>query len=61
MNRSTKGAIAAGAAAVLLMGGAGSLAFWTADGDVDGGTVTAGTLSLTDLECDTTWTEGPGH
>ncbi|WP_332643206.1 alternate-type signal peptide domain-containing protein [Aeromicrobium sp.] len=58
MNRSTKGAIAAAAAAVLLLGGAGSLAYWTADGDVDGGTVTAGTLTLTDLDCDATWTEG---
>lgn len=56
MNRSTKGAIAAGAAAVLLMGGAGSLAFWTDAVDVPGGTLTAGTLTLTDTDCATaTW------
>ena len=34
MKKSTKGAVAAGAAAVLLMGGAGSLAYWTASGTI---------------------------
>ncbi|MET1132446.1 MAG: alternate-type signal peptide domain-containing protein [Aeromicrobium sp.] len=48
MNKSTKGAIAAGAAAVLLLGGAGSLAYWNAEGDIAGGTITAGELKLTD-------------
>ena len=51
MKKSTKGAVAAGAAAVLLLGGAGTLAFWNADGTAEGGTLTAGTLELTDLTC----------
>ncbi len=48
MNKSTKGAVAAGAAAVLLLGGAGSLAYWQATGTLPGGTITAGTLTLTE-------------
>ncbi|EFQ83858.1 hypothetical protein HMPREF0063_10574 [Aeromicrobium marinum DSM 15272] len=52
MKKSTKGALAAGAAAALLLGGAGTLAFWTADGVADGGSITAGTLTLTDGTCD---------
>lgn len=47
MNKSTKGALAAGAAAVLLLGGAGSLAFWTDSETVDGGTINAGHLAIT--------------
>ena len=39
MNRTTKGAIAAGAAAVLLLGGAGSLAYWSDCQDAAGGTI----------------------
>jgi len=58
MKKSTKGALAAGSAAVLLLGGAGSLAYWTADGAVDGGTITAGSLTLTDVTCDADWVEG---
>ncbi|MBE7325786.1 alternate-type signal peptide domain-containing protein [Nocardioides sp. Y6] len=46
MNKSTKGAIAAGAAAVLLMGGAGTLAYWNAEGSIAGGAIEAGTLAL---------------
>lgn len=46
MNKTTKGAIAAAAAGVLLLGGAGSLAFWTAEQDVPGGTINAGHLGL---------------
>lgn len=52
MKKSTKGAIAAGAAAVLLMGGAGTLAFWTATDNVDAGSLTAGNLSLDLDSCD---------
>lgn len=48
MKKSTKGALAAAAAGTLLMGGAGSLAFWSASGGVGGGTITAGHLSLDD-------------
>lgn len=47
MNKSTKGAVAAGAAAVLLLGGAGSLAYWNAEGTVGAGEITAGNLTLT--------------
>ncbi|HEY1135129.1 MAG TPA: alternate-type signal peptide domain-containing protein [Nocardioides sp.] len=47
MQKITKGAIAAGTAAVLLLGGAGSLAYWNATADVPGGTVDSGELTLT--------------
>ncbi|WZH53510.1 MAG: alternate-type signal peptide domain-containing protein [Nocardioides alkalitolerans] len=47
MQKITKGAIAAGGAAVLLLGGAGSLAFWNATADVPGGAVDSGELTLT--------------
>ncbi|MBM4598026.1 alternate-type signal peptide domain-containing protein [Rhodococcus hoagii] len=46
MNKKTKGAIAAGAAAALLAGGAGSFALWTDSETLDGDTITAGSLSL---------------
>jgi alternate signal-mediated exported protein len=46
MNKSTKGALAVGAAAVLLVGGTGTLAFWTADETTPGGTIDAGHLAL---------------
>ncbi len=51
MKKSTKGVLASGAAAALLLGGAGTLAFWTATDDVEGGTITAGTLTLTGGDC----------
>lgn len=44
----TKGA-AAGASALVLLGGAGSLAYWNGSGSVDGGTITAGRLTLTEF------------
>lgn len=55
MKKSTKGAVAAGAAAVLLMGGAGTLAYWTADGQIAGGPVTSGHLKLEAADTGT-WT-----
>lgn len=55
MKKSTKGAVAAGAAAALLLGGAGSLAYWNATGSITGGTITAGKLTLT-AEDTGTWT-----
>lgn len=55
MKKSTKGALAAGAAGVLLLGGAGSLAFWTDTGQVGGGTITAGNMSITDPSCGQGW------
>lgn len=60
MKTSVKGALALGAAAVLLAGGAGTLAYWTADGSVDAGTITSGSLSLSGLRCDDTWTAAGG-
>lgn len=56
MNKSTKGALAAGAAAVLLLGGAGTLAYWTADETIDGGSLTAGSVTLTAVTCAADWT-----
>lgn len=46
MNKKTKGAIAAGAAAVLLAGGAGTMAAWKAEAPLAQGTVTAGHLTI---------------
>lgn len=47
MNIKMKGAVAAGAATVLLAGGAGTMAAFNAGGTVGGGGVTAGNLALT--------------
>jgi alternate signal-mediated exported protein len=52
MKKSTKGALAAGSAAVLLMGGAGTLAFWTDTVTVDGTDIQSGHLSLDLGSCD---------
>ncbi|MET0931961.1 MAG: alternate-type signal peptide domain-containing protein [Aeromicrobium sp.] len=60
MKKSTKGALAASAAGVLLLGGAGSLAYWTADGTADGGVITAGDLKLTDGACGDGWEYADG-
>lgn len=54
MKKSTKGAVAAAAAGVLLLGGAGSLAFWSATDTVTGTNVTAGELKIDDADC-TDW------
>lgn len=51
MKKTTKGAIAAGAAAVLLLGGAGTLAYWSDSATVDGGSVNSGELALSAGEC----------
>lgn len=48
MNRLTKGAVALTGAGVLLIGGAGTLAFWNDTATVAGGTVNSGQLKLTD-------------
>jgi alternate signal-mediated exported protein len=47
MRRSTKGALAASAAATLLLGGAGSLAYWNSSQTISGGDIVSGTLTLT--------------
>lgn len=46
MKKTTKGALAAAAAGTLLLGGAGSLAFWNATATVAGGTLNSGSLKL---------------
>ncbi|MCW2787226.1 MAG: alternate-type signal peptide protein [Marmoricola sp.] len=48
MNKSSKGALAAVAAGVVLLGGAGSLAYWTDSATVTGGSINSGKLTLTD-------------
>ena len=53
MKKTTKAAIAIGAAAVLLMGGAGTLAFWIETGEAEGGTLTSGELTLDATDCET--------
>lgn len=47
MNRTTKGALAGGAAAVLLLGGVGTLAFWTDTETIPGSNINAGHLAIT--------------
>ena len=62
MKKSTKGAVAAAAAGVLLLGGAGSLAFWSDSLTVGGDTISSGHLSLddttgaSDICADSVWT-----
>ncbi len=46
MNKTTKGALAAGAAGVLLLGGVGTLAFWTDTETADGTGIDSGHLKL---------------
>lgn len=55
MKKSTKGALAAATAALLLVGGAGSLAYWTASADVDDVAVASGELNLTPVDCGAGW------
>jgi len=55
MRKATKGAIAAAAGGALLLGGAGTLAFWTDTASVPGGTFTSGHLTLTPDTCADTW------
>ena len=55
MKRSTKGALAASAAGILLLGGAGSLAFWNANVSVPGGTIASGELKLSTPACGDGW------
>ena len=61
MNKSIKGALAAAAAGALLLGGAGSLAYWTGTEQVPGGTFSSGYLQIEDGTCATaTWTLAGG-
>src|SRR5690606_10660367 len=56
MNKFTKASIATGAGIVLLLGGAGTLAYWNDTAPTDAGTITAGTLTI-DSEGDGEWYE----
>ena len=55
MNKFAKGSLAAGAGLVLLLGGAGTLAYWNDTAELTGGTVEAGELSLAPVEDAGTW------
>lgn len=55
INKSTKGALAASAAAVLLLGGAGSLAYWNSTQDVSGANIATGHLKLVSPDCGAGW------
>ncbi|MGN6252462.1 MAG: alternate-type signal peptide domain-containing protein [Marmoricola sp.] len=55
MKKSTKGALAAGTGAVLLLGGAGSLAYWTSTDDVAAQTISTGHLSIDTPDCGSGW------
>ncbi|MFL6090584.1 MAG: alternate-type signal peptide domain-containing protein [Aeromicrobium sp.] len=51
VGKTTKGAIAAAAAGVLLLGGAGTLAFWTDTATVNGTTINSGHFKLDSTAC----------
>ncbi len=51
MNKTIKGVLAAGTASVLLVGGAGTLAYWNDSATVGGATFTAGDLKLDATSC----------
>lgn len=55
MNKFAKGSLAAGAGVVLLLGGAGTLAYWNDSAELTGGTVNAGELTLTPVEGSGKW------
>jgi alternate signal-mediated exported protein len=55
INKSTKGALAASAAGVLLLGGAGSLAYWNSTQDVSGANISSGHLKLVSPSCGAGW------
>jgi len=59
MKSLTKGVLAAGGA-VLLIGGAGTLAYWTAEDSADGGSINAGSLTLTSNDDCDDWTYAAG-
>lgn len=56
MQRVAKGTVAAAGAALLLVGGAGSLAFWNATATVSGpGAIQSGELKLQNQDCGSGW------
>ena len=59
MNKLTKAGIAAAAGIALLMGGAGTLAYWNDTASVAGGTITAGKLDIVSTAAGT-WSAANG-
>lgn len=57
MNKLTKAALAGAAGIALLLGGAGSLAYWNDSADLGGASIAAGTLTITS-NTDGAWTNG---
>lgn len=58
MKKQTKAAIAAGAGAILLLGGVGSLAFWSDEADLGGGgSITSGQLALGECADGGSWVD----
>ena len=57
MRKSSKGALAASAAALLLLGGLGTHATWSSGSTLQGGKINTGALSLSST-CDTNWVYG---
>jgi alternate signal-mediated exported protein len=56
MNKLIKGAVATAAGVALLMGGAGTFAYWNDSVGVTGGNITAGTLTVADSGTAGSWT-----
>lgn len=56
MKKTTKGALAAGTAAFMMLGGAGTLAYWTDDASVEAGSVQSGKLALLAGSTTAVWT-----
>jgi len=51
MKKATKGALAVAAAGTMMLGGAGSLAYWTGTSNVTGTAINSGTLTLGTEDC----------
>jgi alternate signal-mediated exported protein len=60
MNKLLKGSIAAAAGVALLMGGAGTFAYWNDSAPLTGNTITAGNLTVTAAAGSGTWTNAAG-
>lgn len=60
MNKLAKGAIAGAAGIALLLGGAGTFAFWNSTAPVAGGTITAGDLLVEQDGATGTWSNQTG-
>lgn len=61
MKKTTKGAIAAGVGVALLLGGPGTLSFWSDTKPVPGATLNAGTFSLGTPSCSGGWVLDAGE